>query len=433
MSDPALWIALLAAVGSCYFAACNIALKSFNRKRLSELLEAAGRADRMAPFLARRARLLLMTGTIRACLNFVVLLAMVNLFGRRLGDATLWVQYLAAFLVAGMLVSVFAVAIAHSWARYQPEKLLARSMPFLNACMAAVSPIIATLHVFDPIVRRICGADLSHQNEDEELSDQILSVVEEHNGVSGGVDDTQKQMLEAVVEFPATTVGRIMTPRTDVRGLPVDASLEQIKHYVREEGHSRIPVYEDSLDHILGILYVKDLIQFIGNGQSFELRRVLRQAMMVPETKSVRELLAEFKMKKVHIAIVLDEYGGTAGLVTIEDIIEEIVGEIQDEYEPNEQEPTIRRLDDTTFEADARVAIDDLDDEVHLDLPRDRDYDTVGGFVFATLGHIPEVGEHFEFNQLRFTVTDAGRTKVNRVRIERLEPQPTSKDNGPET
>ncbi len=136
----------------------------------------------------------------------------------------------------------------------------------------------------------------------------------------------------------------------------------------------------------------------------------------------MRELLAEFKIRKVHMAIVLDEYGGTAGVVTIEDIIEELVGEIRDEYDVTHDEPNIRRIDAQTLDADARVRITDLAEELGLTLPDEQDYDTVGGFVFSTLGHIPTVGEEFVYESLRFTVTEAGRTKVNRVRIERFEP-----------
>jgi CBS domain containing-hemolysin-like protein len=168
---------------------------------------------------------------------------------------------------------------------------------------------------------------------------------------------------------------------------------------------------------------VKDLIPYVGqdSGQPFDLRSILREPYMVPESKPVHELLTEFKVSKVHMAIVLDEYGGTAGLVTIEDILEEIVGEIQDEYEPvDETPPGIERLDEQTVLVDARLRVDDLMDELDLELPEDRDYDTVGGFVLATLGHLPQAGEQFDFDGVRVTVTEAERTRVNRVRVERI-------------
>ena len=415
MSNPSVWIALAACLIGCYFAACNIAIKTFSRARLLDQLEERGCEERFEPFIRKRSRLILMTGVLRACLSLLVLLAVLYYFDRAYQQLGGLSRGVVAFLVASGLVSIFSVAIPVSVARYRGEYLLVRSIPFLNGCFVLFRPVAALLHLFDPLVRRVFGA--SAGDHTSQLSDEILSVVEEHDN-KGEVDQGQKEMIEAVVEFPSTTVGQIMTPRTDVHGIEVNLNLEQVRSVVLDYGHSRIPIYEQSLDHIVGILYAKDLIAFIGDDRPFELRKILRNAMMVPESKPVREMLAEFKAKKVHMAVVLDEYGGTAGLVTIEDIVEEIVGEIHDEYEPGEEAPHIRRLDDKTVEVDARVYIDDLNDELDLELPEDKDYDTVGGFVFSTLGHIPEAGERFEFDHVEFTVTAAERTKVTRVKLD---------------
>jgi putative hemolysin len=420
VGDPGIWIALLAALSGCYFAACNIALKSFSRSRLSELLEQRQQPDRFDAFMPRVPRLMLMTGMIRTGLSLVVLLAMLWVVEGQtthLGWHRGW-QYLIALISAGLIVSIFAVALPLSWARYHGESLLARSIPLLHTLLTLFTPIVGALAALDPIVRRMSGAD-QHRNG-VEISDEVLSVVEEHED-NGKVDESQRQMIEAVFDFSSTTAGEIMTPRTDVIGLELGASQEQIRQVVLEHGHSRIPVYEESLDHIVGILYAKDLIGYLGSSEPVNLRKVLRDVLMVPESKSVRDLLSDFKARKVHIAIVLDEYGGTAGLVTIEDIIEELVGDIQDEYEQAEEEPGLRKIDEKTADVDARMHIDDLNDELGIELPEDEDYDTVGGFVFSTLGHIPEVGERFEFEHVGFTVTDAERTKVKRVLVELLD------------
>ena len=424
MNNPAPWIALVAVVLSCYFAACSSALRIFSKAKLDDLLEAQDRSDRLDPFLERCPMLLMMTGMLKATLNLVVLLSILYLF-EGIGNIERWQKYVASFVVAGIIISVFAVAIPVSMARYQPEKLLARSMPALQACLAVFRPLASLLLLFDPIVRRLTNSEQQSHNGDERLTEEILSVVEDHEA-DASVGEDQKDMLEGVIELRSTTAGQIMTPRTDVKGLEVDATLEEVRAAILELGHSRIPVYNASLDNIDGILYAKDMIRFVGNGQLWDMKDVLRQAYMVPESKPVSDLLSEFKSRKVHMAIVLDEYGGTAGLVTIEDILEEIVGEIQDEYEPAEDSTTIQHLDDRTAEVDARVYVDDLNDEMNLKLPEDDGYDTVGGFVFSTLGHIPEVGEHFEFLNIRVTVTAAERTKVNRVRIEVLESQSTA-------
>lgn len=419
----AIAIAILGSLLVCYFSACNIGLKTLSRKRLADRLGVGFDQERISRFYRNQPMMLLMTGTIRAVLSLVVLLATLYYLEERLGWSKLPI-YLVAFLITGGLVSIFAVAIPVSWARYQREGLIAISLPLLNAMLVVFKPIVWSLHLFDPIIRRISGIDLEDDDESD-LSDEVLSVVEDHED-GAEVDEAQKEMIEAVFDLSDTDAEQVMTPRTDVNGIEVNASVEQVKDAILHFGHSRIPVFEETIDNIVGILYAKDLIKYVGSSENFDLRSVLRDAMMIPESKNVGELLAEFKANKVHIALVLDEYGGTAGLVTIEDILEELVGEIQDEYEQTEQTPQIERIDDQTLRVDARVEIDDFNDELDTELPEDEDYDTVGGFVFATLGHIPMEGETFEYEGLTFTVTEAERTRVVRVEVRTAQSQKAS-------
>lgn len=410
--------AVVACLMSCYFAACHIALKTFSKVRLNELLEEWGQQKRYDPFIDKLASLVLMTATLRSMFNFIILLAALHCIEQYVENKL--AEYTVAFVAAVILAAIFGVAIPVSWAQYHPERIIARSMSLLLGLLWLFKPVVYVLHVFDPIVRRISGADAEEDTEND-LTEEVLSVVEEHEHENEGkVDNTQKQMIEAVFELPNTTVGEIMTPRTEVSGIEVTSTLEQIKENILAQGHSRIPVYEENIDHILGMLYSKDLIAYLASNKPFDLRSALREVLMVPESKPVAELLSEFKSRKVHIAIVLDEYGGTAGLVTIEDILEELVGDIQDEHEVVEETDTIRRIDENTVEVEARIYIDDLNDQLDLELPEDEDYETLGGFVFSTLGHIPHVGESFEYQNLKMTVTEAERTKVNRVRIEKL-------------
>jgi len=189
---------------------------------------------------------------------------------------------------------------------------------------------------------------------------------------------------------------------------------------IKKAGHSRIPVYEENIDNIVGFIYAKDLLAEIGKDPSqFCLRDRMREAYFVPESKPLRALLHEFQNQKLHIAVVLDEYGGTAGIVTLEDIIEELVGEITDEYE--ETPPaSVKQVDENTIEVDARTYVDDLNDEYELDLPDDEDYDTVGGFVFARLGYVPKTGEHFDYKNLQFTIASAESRRINRITIRKV-------------
>ena len=411
----AIGIVILGSLLVCYVSACNIALKTLSRKRMADRLHVETNAPRIEQVFARQNPMLLMTGTLRAALNLIVALAVLYYIEERFTDWDRLGAYLAAFLVAGVLLSVLAVAVPVSWARYQREGLIALSLPILNVMLAVFSPIVWALHLIDPVVRRVSGIDLSDDDESD-LSDEVLSIVEDHED-GAEVGEAQKEMIEAVFDLSETEAGQVMTPRTDVKGIEVGATLQQVRDAIIQFGHSRIPVYEQTIDNIVGILYAKDVIKYLGDEETFDLRPTLRDAMMVPESKNVGELLAEFKAEKVHIALVLDEYGGTAGLVTIEDILEELVGEIQDEYEQADQTPQIERVDNLTLRVDARVEIDDLNDELDTELPEDEDYDTVGGFVFATLGHIPKAGETFEYEGMRFTVTEAERTKVVRVEV----------------
>src|SRR5207237_1010320 len=218
-----------------------------------------------------------------------------------------------------------------------------------------------------------------------QIEDEIMSAVEE-GAEQGVMDQQEKEMIESVIQFRDTTAGQIMTSRPEIVALDIQSTLDDVKRTVGESGHTRVPVYEEWLDHIVGILYARDLLHHLGlPAEKFEIRSAMRPAVFVPTTKPLRDLLQDFRAQKVHIAIVLDEYGGTAGLVTIEDILEELVGEIADEHdEPATQ--TIHRLNEDTAEIDARMRVEDVNEALSLSLPEDESYDTIAGYVFSKLG-----------------------------------------------
>ncbi|MEQ9455493.1 MAG: hemolysin family protein [Phycisphaeraceae bacterium] len=416
-------ITVVATLLGTYLAACNVALKTFSRRKLEELLESQGRQSAKATFTQRLPKLQLMTGLLRTATNLLVLLAVLDLF---VGSYQGWVAYGLAFVCAGSILAVFTVAIATSWGRYTPEGLIAASLPVLYILYFILTPVLQLLNTIDPLVRRVSGVDLVPADE---LSDDVLSVVEDHKH-GGNVNEIQKQMLEAVFDLPNTTAGEIMTPRTDVKGIDTaEATLPQIRDAITTIGYSRIPLYEESLDQIIGLLYARDLIKYLGDAADFDLDKILREPYLVPESKSVADLLAEFQRTNQHMAIVLDEYGGTAGLITIEDILEEIVGEIRDEYEEGaEPDPTIYPINEHAADIDARVSIDEVNDRLDLELPEDDDFDTIGGFVLSHLGHIPKQDETFDLQGVRFTVVAAEKTRVVRVRIEKLDELPAAPD-----
>lgn len=329
---------------------------------------------------------------------------------------------LLTLLVGSGAVWLFAFVVPSSIADHLGDRLLLRLSWLVRGVYLTLKPLGSLHRLIDEIVRRL--AKVSPESEAEELEAELLSVVEE-GLAEGQFDETEQDMIEAVVEFKTTSVEEIMTPRTEVHALEYTDDLCEVQAFVRSCGHSRIPVYRDNLDHIAGVLYAKDLLHWMSSDEAegtFSLDSLLRPAVFVPETKTVRELMAELIARKVHIAMVIDEYGGTAGLVTIEDIVEEVFGEIQDEYEdPDEQTPEVLvDVDTRTATIDARLHVDDANDgleAIKLEIPEDEDYDTVGGFVTVTLGRIPRAGESFIAERLAVEVLDAEPTRVVRVRV----------------
>jgi putative hemolysin len=324
----------------------------------------------------------------------------------------------SALAISGGVLWVFASIIGGAVAAAVPVGTICKSWWLLRLSMLLGGLARVPIAVIGEIVRRLTGANLIHQNGSTDVEEQLLKSIE-HSQREGGIPAKAAEMLENVVEFRTTDVGEIMTPRTDVEGIEHTDDLQEIRKFVLESGRSRIPVYEENIDHILGILYAKDLVAFFDEEvESFNLLSILRQPIVVPDTKPVQELLGDFQRSEVHMAVVIDEYGGTAGIVTIEDVIEEIVGEIRDEHDDAEaDQPKLVKISDCLVEVDGRYNIHDLNDELSWELPEDEEYDTLAGFVLARLGHVPEVGEVLEIHEKRFTTLEASATQINRISI----------------
>jgi CBS domain containing-hemolysin-like protein len=228
------------------------------------------------------------------------------------------------------------------------------------------------------------------------------------------VVEERESMIEGIGELSETSVREVMVPRIDVQFIDDAISLEELYEIIAEQGYSRYPVYTDTIDNVVGILYVKDIIKR-NISENFDVKRFMRKPYFVPETKKLDELLREFKKRRVHIAVSIDEYGGVSGIVTMEDILEVIVGEIQDEFDEDETDDIIQ-IGDGIYLCDARTAIEELNERLQLSLPEE-DFETLGGFVFELFGRIPASQEKTSFNDMDFVVQEIEGHKINRVKI----------------
>lgn len=427
MNDLWPWIVLGAMVAGGVLAALFQSLRDLPRTTLEELITTRDNERRNA-----RARAILndieghatAVALPRIVCNLTLAVGIVMWLQDAIGGAAPeWVAIVGGVTITSLVLWVFGVAIPQGIAKHASARTVYAWSGTLRALYTVMRPFNAVVNFFDEVVRRLSG---NSGNQADAREAELLSVVEEARQ-EGQFDETERDMIAAIVRFRDTTVQQIMTPRTEMHAMELTNNLGEVTGNIRRIGHSRIPVYEETLDRIAGIFYVKDLMRWLAgenrSGKSFDLKHILRPAIFVPETKTIRELLAELIEKKVHMAIVADEYGGTAGLVTFEDIVEEILGDIQDEYEVAEEEAPEVKLDQKRgfAEIDARSYIEDANNEVRplgVEFPESEEYDTVGGFVTVTLGRIPSPGESLSLDGMKVTVLEAEPTRVTRVRIE---------------
>ena len=398
--------------GTLFFSVSATALRIFSRVKLQEAFKAAQKEDCSDRVILGTERLMWTCSVYRMIFNICILLSLLKFCS----------YVILAVIIAGSIFLVFSLAIPHAWAKYAGEKVLAHTYKFLALLAVAAWPILYVVGLYDGLVRRLAGIGHSTPEErQEEKQEEFLNGLEQRK-IEGVVDAEEQEMIENVLELSDSTVDEIMTPRTDMIAIEIHSDRQTVLETITEAGHSRVPVYEDNIDTIIGFIYAKDLLTEIGHGSAeFKLRDKLRDAYFVPETKSLRILLHEFQNQKLHIAVVLDEYGGTAGIVTLEDIMEELVGEITDEYEELAPEQ-VEQIDQNTIELDARTYIDEANDKFELNLPEDKDYETIGGFVFSYLGYIPKAGVGFDYENLKFSIRSAEARRIKRIRIQKLGP-----------
>ena len=327
----------------------------------------------------------------------------------------------ARALLLGVAISVPILwftddVLARALAQRHGDRLLVAVLPIFSLLQM---PLAAIAWGFDNARRGVLR--LFGLRDDMDTKREIvagLREVIEDSEISGNLDDTERELIENVMEFRDVDVAAVMTPRTEADACDIEDGLLGAAQIFARSGHSRIPIFEDTLDTIVGTVSARDLVQVIAADklQTAVLSEILHPAYFVPETKHISELLGELRREKIKMAIVLDEYGGTAGLVTVGDIISEIVGDLPDEYDTDEPSP-IRHLQDGAAEVEASLHVTEVNEALDLDIPEEADYETLGGFVLAELGHFPERGEAFVRGDIEYAVVEANDRRVLKVRV----------------
>ncbi len=401
-------IFLLACV-AVYLGAIDAAFSALMRLSLRLVAERTGRPDALGAYLDDP---LLLFIPLRLLLG-IVTAAAAALLARAIGvDAantlTLVIVCATAFVVICEVLLPLAIV------GRDPERLLEVLLPPFKPVARLLAPLTR------PLVNAIASARRANEtaasDETPEDASEVAKAYVDTAEQEGIIEGEERRLLQSIVDFGDTLVREVMTPRPDIVAVRADATIADVRALFREQEYSRFPVYKDSLDHIAGFVFVKDLVALDAGADAGPIAPLLRQAAFVPETKRVPELLKQFQRQQIQSAIVVDEYGGTAGLVTIEDLLEEIVGEIRDEYDV-ESEPIVDE-GNGRFVFSGKVNIDEVAQRLNVQIAREG-FETVGGYLLSHLGRVPTVGERFDLDGLSVEVLDAERRRINKVRISR--------------
>ncbi len=403
---------------SLFLSLFNMALRNISWVKLEDAFELRNQLGRLRYIREHHWRLSVSISLLRLLVHMGLLACVIYAMVAGVSEdtAALRLNLIKSLGIVLLLLCVFGVAIPNAWSKYIGMRLLVKFYTWVRVLSWFGWPMAGLLRMIDPVVRRLVGVPSDGQWRLEEQQEELLNVVEEHEK-EGVVDEEEKEMIVSVLEFRDTTADEIMTPRTDIIGIEVNQPFGEVVEMMVKDGHSRYPVYQESIDNIVGLMYAKDLLRVINAPQeNNDIRQWLKEPYFVAEDKTLRDLLHDFQDLKVHVAVVQDEYGGTAGIVTFEDVLEELVGEIVDEHEPPQRAPVIR-VDGNIIEVDGRFEVDQLNDEYDLAIPESEDYETVGGFVIDVLGVIPKVNDTFTHGEMQFSILEAQERKVDRVRI----------------
>jgi putative hemolysin len=413
--DPAISIIIIILCVLCvaFFSSSEASLISVSRLKIRSLVE---KGDKRAKAVQRlREEHDRLFGTILLTENFFIILA------SSLGTAlaiSLFPGHEGVTVIASVVMTIFIVMFGEitpkTFAASNASRVALFAARPMEAIISLMHPVVWLFtRVTNALVKLFGGKVEKSPFVTEEEIKAIITIGEEE----GALDIEEKEMLHKVFEFGDTLAVEAMRPRTEIVCVPIDEKVSEALALVAEHGHSRYPVIEDTVDNIQGILYVKDLVIAMSKGEidgDSPVKRMVHPAYYVPETKRVRELLTEMQSQKIQMVVVIDEYGGTAGLITLEDLMEEIVGSIRDEFDREEREVHI--LDEKTFVVSGSADLDEVSQEIGIDL-KSEDYNTIGGFVFGLFGRMPRPGETLKLRDLKFEVLEMDGRKIDKLKI----------------
>ncbi len=415
---------------NAYFAMAEIAVISLNDTKMEKLAEDGHKKAKLVLKLTKNPTKFLSTIQIGITLaGFLTSASAATSFAEMLTDAVTGkfglpesiVSPVAVVLIT-LIMSYFSLVLGELVPKrigmQIPEKVAFAVAKPLYVISKIASPFVKFLSLSTNGVVRLLGFD---PNADEDVvTEEEIRMMVDVGGEKGVIEDDQKEMINNIFEFDDMDAGDVMTHRTDVVAADVnDTTLEEFMALAIENGRSRIPLYDEDIDNIVGIVYIKDLLKYVGKEVKVKgtLKNIMREPYFVPETKACGELFKEMRLKRIQMAVVVDEYGGTAGIVTLEDIVEAVMGDIQDEYDEEEEE--ISKIDENTFTVEGTIDIEEIDELIGKELP-EGDYETLAGFIMDELQCIPKNGEMNEvvFENVKFTVLEVEDRRIEKIKVE---------------
>jgi CBS domain containing-hemolysin-like protein len=418
------WVLALLCVGVVAFTTMIlIGYASSSRTRIAELATQGNRRARDVDDLLERYHNLQATMILldTAAVGFAVALVTAEV----VGHLPAWGVALVVFITV-VVILVFGRAVPRGIALIIPEQAALRFAWLARFCVILLSPLTRLIDAIVRVVIALLRVPVPSPSATLATEEELIQLVRDEAG-DNRIEEEEVDLVNNVFRFTDAAVRDVMVPRVDIVAVPRQATVRDASNVALEAGHSRLPVYERDIDRIVGIVYAKDLLRFVGRSNAnASVVAVMRPPYFVPESMGAPDLLREMRARHVHIALVVDEYGGTAGVATIEDILEEIVGEIQDEYDA--EAPLVESLPDGAFVVDARLEIEDFDELMGVQWSReDEEREPLAGYIYDYLGHIPTIGEEFTIDNIRVTILEMDNQRLEKVRVERL-PQPPAPD-----